>query len=489
VYTSKTQRHAPIYIDRADNETDVLPTLQTNQPIEKEMEAREIKSNLIQENYTQWIIPNLSIQSIQDSLESKIVFTPQQKWEGYIETGNSRTIRKTRSKLYNSTVLAEQFEQFCSSAGSQPCTCYYPDHPSVPKYELSMDQNTQNASGLNGTGPGTCQDLQALGHTLKGFYMIRFNSKRAKTMYCSFNNETVHNTKGHQEAILKGTFEKEVINGRQSNSIIRFCGNVKGNQCTYLYSDHPDNSNIKTKITDEKEPSSCEDLHQIGHTLQGFYLVRLNSIKVKIVFCDFSNPTKDGNKSINVPSSLKTNKTGPPLYCKGLGSLPCSCYFSNSPNILQFDLSSDDATSRALSENGTGPTSCTDLQFIGYQLKGFYLVRSHSKTIKTVFCDFLKAPIQKENNNQFSQKKNGDRLEFQSLNQNNKTSSSITIPIKIKDQQKSYQLTTAKDMALSTAMSTLKPQTKENDYDKNQGTVKYNNYRSYLIYISKLGCN
>jgi len=443
-----------------------------------ETEPREIKSDMILENYNQWIIPNLSIHSIQDSLESKIVFTPQQKLEGYIETGNSRTIRKTRSKFYKSTGLAEQFEQFCSSAGIQPCTCYYPDHPSVPKYELSMDENTQNASGLNGTGPGTCQDLQALGHTLKGLYMVRFNSKRAKTMYCRFNNKTVQNTKGHQEAILKGTFTKEVINGRQSNSIIRFCGNVKGNQCTYLYSDNPDASNIKTKITDdEKEPSSCEDLHQIGHTLQGFYLVRLNTIKVKIVYCDFSNPTPDGNiKSINVPSSLKTNNTGPPSYCKGLGSLPCSCYYSNSPNILQFDLSSDDATSRALSENGTGPTSCTDLQFIGYQLKGFYLVRSHSKTIKTVFYDFLKAPIQKENNNnQFSQKKNGDRLknELQSLNQNNKTLNSITIPVKIKDPKNSNQLTTAKDMALPTAISTLKPQTTVNDYDKNQGTVKY----------------
>ena len=207
-------------------------------------------------------------------------------------------------------------------------------------------------------------------------------------------------------------------------------------------------------------------------------MVRLNTIKIKIVYCDFSNPTPDGNKSINVPSSLKTNNTGPPSYCKGLGSLPCSCYYSNSPNILQFDLSSDYATSRALSENGTGPTSCTDLQFIGYQLKGFYLVRSHSKTIKTVFCDFLKAPIKKENNNnKFSEKKNGDRLEFQSLNQNNKTLSSITIPVKIKDPKNSNQLTNAKDMEVSTTISTLKPQTKVNDYDKNQGTV---NYRLYL---------
>ncbi len=43
------------------------------------------------------------------------------------------------------------------------------------------------------------------------------------------------------------------------------------------------------------------------------------------------------------------------------------------------------------------PTTCKDLNIIGYTLKGFYLVRNPSiATIETVFCDFKESPSTSE---------------------------------------------------------------------------------------------
>jgi len=92
--------------------------------------------------------------------------------------------RKARSVSSND-VLQSQFDQDCR--GYQPCTCYYPDHPNVTIFELGTDQTTINATAINGTGPGNCEDLKQLGYSLEGFHMVRFNSKTVKIIYCTFN--------------------------------------------------------------------------------------------------------------------------------------------------------------------------------------------------------------------------------------------------------------------------------------------------------------
>ena len=287
--------------------------------------------------------------------------------------------------------MSEQFEQFCSSVGSQPCTCYHPDNRNVPKFELSTDPFTGRASGVNGSGPASCQDLQILRHNLSGFYMVRFNTKRIKTIFCELNNATTTEAK-NQEKIIDETSEKE-SNVRILSKSIRFCGGVRSNQCTYLYSDHPDA--LLHGKNRNKEPTNCKDLHIIGHNLIGFYMVRLNAIKVKIIYCDFLNITAVGHntETRNMIQSNTTykNKSESPMYCNGLGSQPCSCYYSNTPNILQFELSNDEITRKALSENGTGPASCSDLESIGYTFDGFYIVRSDAKTMKIIFCKFNQA--------------------------------------------------------------------------------------------------
>ena len=172
------------------------------------MEPKQIQSNLEKEIDIQWILSKHSIQSIQNRFESKTVFFPDQIFKDQTEAGEKRNQRKPKSNLYNSTEWAEQFEQFRISVGSQPCTCFYPDHPSIPKFELGTDEFSKNVFGLNGTGPETCHDLKALGYTFEGFYMVRFNSNRVKAILCNFKNETIQNTKngnGHIEASINET--------------------------------------------------------------------------------------------------------------------------------------------------------------------------------------------------------------------------------------------------------------------------------------------
>lgn len=97
--------------------------------------------------------------------------------------------RINNKKLTSSTrFLKSQFGQLCGGFGKKLCTCYYPDHSDVTIFELRSDEITTNAFyKINGTGPSNCTDLQNIGHSLKGFYAVRFNGKRINSIYCDFN--------------------------------------------------------------------------------------------------------------------------------------------------------------------------------------------------------------------------------------------------------------------------------------------------------------
>ena len=141
-------------------------------------------------------------------------------------------------------------------------------------------------------------------------------------------------------------------------------------------------------------PESCEDLNNIRYSLKGFYMVRLNAIKLKAVYCDFGKRTleDDKNKLNNILPTAGKNAAGAisktSRFCQGVGSQPCSCYSTKSPNILQYELSSDEITRNASRENGKGPKNCTDLKEFGYILSGFYVVRYKTNIMKIIFCKF-----------------------------------------------------------------------------------------------------
>ena len=60
-------------------------------------------------------------------------------------------------------------------------------------------------------------------------------------------------------------------------------------------------------------PSSCADLQAIGHSLDGFYLVKNPTTKkIETIFCDFvtSGKLKTKNITIITVNGLKTNSYG-----------------------------------------------------------------------------------------------------------------------------------------------------------------------------------
>ena len=280
-------------------------------------------------------------------------------------------------------------DELCSGIGSHSCTCDYPDHPNMIKFELSTDEITMNASTSNGSGPANCKDIQALGHGLNGFYIVRFNNKRTKTIYCEFHQLSEELLKESNKAV-----ETSLKRDRISKDL-RICGEISTDikDCTFLYPDSPDipKFEFKGKLKNpsnfhSREPTSCDDLRAIGYTMKGFYPVRLNAVKIKTVYCDFKFPAilEDVNKVKDKQPTSKTKSR----FCTTIGSPPCSCNYPHFPNTLQLELSNDELTKKALTVNGIGPASCNDLESIGHNLNGFYVIRATEKIMKTVFCEF-----------------------------------------------------------------------------------------------------
>jgi len=297
------------------------------------------------------------------------------------KTISNREIRSTQG-FYNS--LESQYERNCQSVGSQPCTCYYPDHTEVVHFEVGNDNITKAL--INGTGPSNCSDLQAIGHNLRGFYLVLLNNtKRAKPIYCDFNQTSNSSNQVAAPPLLN----KNDVGASAPSRRLRFCGGLVGQECTFYYSDHPDAPKLQTR-SNYTEPTSCEDLREIGYALNGYYMVRFNGIKVKTVYCNLNSSSKKTNESkkrSKRENKLKTNQTKT-TFCNDVGSQPCSCYHHRFSKTLQLELSSDEITKNASRDNGSAPTSCDDLQSNGHRLKGFYVVRFNAKKMKTIFCEF-----------------------------------------------------------------------------------------------------
>lgn len=317
--------------------------------------------------------------------------------------------RNKRSTLKNAS--EPQSTPLCTGFGVQPCTCYYPDHPNVPLFQLDTDVITRNASNVNGTGPETCEDLQVLNYNLPGFHMVRFKPNRVKTIFCAFN-QTAKNDLNSKIQSDEQMFSLEQ-NALKVPEMFKFCNGPGSQPCTFLYPDYPDISLFNPRINKTtynrscgknnchtKEPASCEDLSLNGHKLQGFYAIRLNARKVKIVYCYFDQIIKNNKSNTRIKRSmlLKNSGTKSSNYkpvCNGAGSRPCSCYNTNSQDVLQFELSDDDVTRAASSDNSTVLSNCEELQHVGHTLDGFYMVRDNSFVIKIVYCIYNQ--IRKEN--------------------------------------------------------------------------------------------
>ena len=77
---------------------------------------------------------------------SKFFPSRQKDYSISIDTNLNRKIRSAVAGL-NGLEFSSQFERYCSGAGSQPCTCYYPDFPNITQFEFGTDGATKNVSG------------------------------------------------------------------------------------------------------------------------------------------------------------------------------------------------------------------------------------------------------------------------------------------------------------------------------------------------------
>jgi len=306
----------------------------------------------------------------------------------------------------------------CGGFGAQPCTCYYPDHPNVTLFEIDTSEITINATRVNGTGPENCEDLQSIGNSLAGFYLVRFKPKKVKAIYCGFN-QTLGNFSNNSQVVATSSLKH--IRDPGSSEIIRFCNGLGNQPCSFLYTDHPDvpllhlrrNKTANTNASCENcilGPTSCDDLRQIGHKLQGFYIIRQNALKVKIIYCNFNQIIANVDELKRTRRSafkknVSTSSKNVTRVCRDVGSQPCSCFYSNYQDILQFEMSNDEITMNAMDTNGTGPGTCAELKEFGYTSNGFFLLRSNTTTIKIAYCNLkgLKRKTkQKKNQNELS---------------------------------------------------------------------------------------
>ena len=309
------------------------------------------------------------------------------------ELEKNRHLSRQKHSLPTKIVSAPQRKQLCGDFEHQPCTCYYPDHPNVTRFELDTDEITQNAANFNGTGPASCEDLKKIGYQLAGFYLVRFKPKRVKVIYCSFNQT-------FQNLNIKNQATNSFKHGDAGSSkMAQFCNSRSESQpCIFLYPDYPDIQLFNTKINKTTKnanvslenyisgPIACDDLKLIGHKFNGFYITRRNALKVKIVYCDFNLANGKRSKRATLIKNGTASPKNVTRVCKGIGSQPCSCFFSNYSEILQLELSDDEHTSNAIHSNGTGPSSCKELENFGHNLNGFYFLRLNTTTIKTAYC-------------------------------------------------------------------------------------------------------
>ncbi len=188
-------------------------------------------------------------------------------------------------------------------------------------------------------------------------------------------------------------------NKRATSQFEQFCSGIGSQPCTCNHPDHPNVTHFEvgndmvtySTLNSERAPTSCEDIKELGHSLNGFYLVQFNRRRVHTVYCQL-NSTATSIKA-NIATSIEQSSAKslkPPRFCANLNN-SCSFFYSDYPDAPQYELKSNENSKDLSSENGKDyvlPTSCEDLKFMGYTLNGFYMVRFNVKRMKAVFCDF-----------------------------------------------------------------------------------------------------
>jgi len=204
-----------------------------------------------------------------------------------LKQNNDATMTLVQSYDESSSIV--KHIRLCGGVGSHPCAFMYADYPDISYiHPKSSDHEAR---------PTSCQDLQQIGYTNKGFYFIYLNGMKVRIVFCDFNPSMEKEIDEGQTALL--TSKHDAVSSPER---LRCNAGIGSKPCSCHRSDHSDMLQIELS-TDEVTrhassktgpgPSSCKDLEIIGHTLEGFYMIRNNGKKMIIVYCTFYSKEKE----------------------------------------------------------------------------------------------------------------------------------------------------------------------------------------------------
>lgn len=148
-----------------------------------------------------------------------------------------------------------------------------------------------------------------------------------ESVFCDFTemSEIIEN-----DANNKVKSKREVVKPGINNSprkVPPFCNGVGSQPCS-CYSKNDPNVPQFELSTDEvtrnavskngKSPANCENLKSLGHTLNGFYLVCLDSKMIKFVYCNYNPLISLQHKSSTKNPSTSTKNTAKVTFKKSI---------------------------------------------------------------------------------------------------------------------------------------------------------------------------
>ena len=116
--------------------------------------------------------------------------------------------------------------------------------------------------------------------------------------------------------------------------------------CTCNYPDHPNvpifqlgTDEITTRASNitngSSGPSNCKELQNKGYSLEGFYLARFNTKRVKAIYCDFNKKNEDTVTKLATKFSSRQNdeSASPEVLRFCVRSQSCKLIYPDYPDI------------------------------------------------------------------------------------------------------------------------------------------------------------
>jgi len=128
----------------------------------------------------------------------------------------------------------------------------------------------------------------------------QINELKAKVDGLEVSKSGDQSLKNNYDSFAKGIKKRDI-----PKALKGICS-TSSSLCTHYHPDHPDASSKKGKysptVTNEMLgnkvtgiPTSCKDLKQLGHSLNGLYLIKKlpknQGAKIETVFCNFKSPS------------------------------------------------------------------------------------------------------------------------------------------------------------------------------------------------------